>query len=248
MRKKILAANWKMNLLRKEALELYLEISQFAQNRNVQIYAPSLYLSELSSANGIVVGAQNFYFEKSGAFTGEISLPQLKSCGVKHVLIGHSERRQLFHETDELLKRKVDSAISENFNIIFCCGEPLEVREKNKHIEFVINQLKESLFHISPTKWNQIAIAYEPIWAIGTGLTASSIQAEEMHAQIRRSVEKEIGKEVAHSLPILYGGSCNEKNANELFACENVDGGLIGGASLKSESFKEIFKALYELH
>jgi triosephosphate isomerase len=248
MRKKILAANWKMNLLREEAIELHQQISQFSQNQDVQIYAPSLYLSELSKDRNVSVGAQNFYFEKSGAFTGEISLNQLKSCRVNHVLIGHSERRQLFNETDELLKKKVDAAISNGFNIIFCCGESLEVREKNEHFEFVLNQLKASLFHVSAYNWNQITIAYEPIWAIGTGLTASAGQAEEIHLYIRNCIEKEIGIEVSESLPILYGGSCNEKNAQELFACENVDGGLIGGASLNSESFKQIFKALYELH
>jgi triosephosphate isomerase len=248
MRKKILAANWKMNLLHDEAVALYKQISEFALNQNVQIYAPSLYLNELTNLEHLQVGAQNFYFEKSGAFTGEISLPQLESCGINHVLIGHSERRQLFHETDELLRNKVNAAISNGFNIIFCCGEPLEVRERNDHFEFVVNQLKASLLHISPNEWNQIAIAYEPIWAIGTGLTASSEEADAMHKRIRQSVKAALGDNISESLSILYGGSCNEKNAKELFACENVDGGLIGGASLKSDTFKEIFQALYGLH
>jgi triosephosphate isomerase len=248
MRKKILAANWKMNLLREEAIELYKQISQFSQNKNVHIYAPSIYLNELSTLKGVTVGAQNFYFQKSGAFTGEISLAQLESCGVKNALIGHSERRILFNESDEIIRKKVDAAISSNFKIIFCCGEPLSVRETNTHVEFVVNQLRASLFHVPSSRWNQIAIAYEPIWAIGTGLTASTEQAEEMHACIRHSVGNEIGLQVSDSLSILYGGSCNEKNANEIFACDNVDGGLIGGASLKSHSFKEIFNALYELH
>lgn len=248
MRKKILAANWKMNLLHDEAMDLLIDFSKFAQNQNVQIFAPFLYLSEMASEGVLVLGAQNFYFENAGAFTGEISLPQLESCGIKHVLIGHSERRQLFNETDELLKKKVDAAINNDFNIIFCCGEPLEIRENNEHMQYVVNQLKNSLFHIPSIKWNQITIAYEPIWAIGTGLTASSEQAEAMHASIRQSVKKEIGEKVAENLSILYGGSCNEKNAKEIFSCENVDGGLIGGASLKSESFKEIFQALYELY
>ncbi len=248
MRKKILAANWKMNLLRSEAIELAKQFSQYAQNNTVQIYAPFLYLSELASDEGLAFGAQNFYFENSGAYTGEISLPQLVSCGVKHVLIGHSERRQIFNETDELLKKKVNAAISQEFNVIFCCGEPLEIRERNEHLQFVVRQLKNSLFHIPSNNWNQIAIAYEPIWAIGTGLTATTQQAEDMHKFIRHSVEEELGKEVSDSLSILYGGSCNENNAKELFSCENVDGGLIGGASLKNESFKQIFQALYELH
>ena len=248
MRKKILAANWKMNLLRSEAIELAKQFSQYAQNNTVQIYAPFLYLSELASDEGLAFGAQNFYFENSGAYTGEISLLQLASCGIKHVLIGHSERRQIFNETDELLKKKVDAAISHGFNVIFCCGEPIEIREQNEHVQFVVNQLKNSLFHIPTSQWNQIAIAYEPIWAIGTGLTATSEQAEDMHASIRQSVKVEIGEEVAETISILYGGSCNEKNAKELFSCKNVDGGLIGGASLKNESFKVIFQALYDLH
>lgn len=248
MRKKILAANWKMNLLHKEAIELFKQISQYAENQNVQIYSPYLYLSELASQGVVDVGAQNFYYENSGAYTGEISLAQLESCGVKHVLIGHSERRQLFNETDELLKKKVDAAISNGFNIIFCCGEPLGIRQKNEHVKFVVKQLKDSLFHVPSKNWNQIAIAYEPIWAIGTGLTASCEQAEDMHASIRLGVKEEIGDEVSELLSILYGGSCNEKNAKELFSCENVDGGLIGGASLKNDSFKEIFRALYDLH
>ena len=248
MRKKILAANWKMNLLRSEAIELAKQLSQYAQNKTVQIYAPFLYLSELASDEGLAYGAQNFYFENSGAYTGEISLPQLASCGVKHVLIGHSERRQIFNETDELLKKKVDAAISHGFNVIFCCGEPREIREQNQHVQFVVNQLQNSLFHVHASQWKQIAIAYEPIWAIGTGLTATSEQAEDMHASIRQSIKVEIGKEVAESISILYGGSCNEKNAKELFSCKNVDGGLIGGASLKNESFKVIFQALYDLH
>jgi len=248
MRKKILAANWKMNLLRIEAIDLYQQISHFSKGQNVHVYAPSIYLNELSALKGVTVGAQNFHYENSGAFTGEISLAQLKSCGVKNALIGHSERRILFNETDEIIRKKVDAAISSDMNIIFCCGEPLSVREKRTHIEFVINQLKVSLFQIPTSNWSQITIAYEPIWAIGTGLTASSEQAEEMHARIRQSIKEEIGEQVSNSIPILYGGSCNEKNADELFACENVDGGLIGGASLKSESFKEIFNALYDLH
>lgn len=248
MRKKILAANWKMNLLHDEAIILLKQISEFAQNTNVQIYAPNLYLSELASDYDITLGAQNFYFENSGAYTGEISLPQLESCGIKHTLIGHSERRQLFYESDEILKKKVDAAISNGFNIIFCCGEPLSVREQNNHVEYVFNQLKSSLFHIDPIKWSQITIAYEPIWAIGTGFTASTEQAETMHLEIRNCVKQEVGSEVSELLSIIYGGSCNEKNAKELFSCDNVDGGLIGGASLKVDSFKHIFQALYDLH
>ena len=245
MRKKILAANWKMNLLRDEAIQLYKEIANFSGLRNIYIYSPALYLSDLSSISGASLGAQNFYFENSGAFTGEISLNQIASCGANSVLIGHSERRQLFGETNDLLKLKLDAAISNGFEIIFCCGEPLEVRQAGNHVAYVINQLKESLFHLDSDKLKQVAIAYEPIWAIGTGLTASTKEAEEMHFEIRKSISQLYNQDVAESISILYGGSCNEKNASELFACPNVDGGLIGGASLKANSFKEIADALY---
>lgn len=245
MRKKILAANWKMNLLRDEAIQLYKEIADFSGLRNIYIYSPALYLSDLSSISGPSLGAQNFYFENSGAFTGEISLKQIASCGANSVLIGHSERRQLFGETNDLLKLKLDAAISNGFEIIFCCGEPLEVRQAGNHVAYVINQLKESLFHLDSDKLKQVAIAYEPIWAIGTGLTASTKEAEEMHFEIRKSISQLYNQDVAESISILYGGSCNEKNASELFACPNVDGGLIGGASLKANSFKEIADALY---
>lgn len=245
MRKKILAANWKMNLLRDEAIQLYKEIADFSGSRNIYIYSPALYLSDLSSISGPSLGAQNFYFENSGAFTGEISLKQIASCGANSVLIGHSERRQLFGETNDLLKLKLDAAISTGFEIIFCCGEPLEVRQAGNHVAYVINQLNESLFHLDSDKLKQVAIAYEPIWAIGTGLTASTKEAEEMHFEIRKSISQLYNQDVAESISILYGGSCNEKNASELFACPNVDGGLIGGASLKANSFKEIADALY---
>lgn len=248
MRKKILAANWKMNLLRDEAIQLYREIAEFSESRNIYIFSPSLFLSDLSELSGPAVGAQNFYFENSGAFTGEISLKQIASCGSTAVLVGHSERRQLFGESNELLKHKLDAAISNGFDVIFCCGEPLEVRQSNNHAAFVINQLMESLFHLDANNLRNLAVAYEPIWAIGTGLTASTAQAEEMHLEIRKSISAHYNQEVADSISILYGGSCNEKNAAELFACPNVDGGLIGGASLKANSFKEIAKALYGLH
>lgn len=248
MRKKILAANWKMNLLRDEAVQLYKEIATFSDSRDILVFSPSLYICELSLFRGPKVGAQNFHFESQGAFTGEISLNQISSCGATYVLVGHSERRQLFNESNDFLKLKVDAAIDKGFKVIFCCGEPLEIRENGKHIEYVINQLKASLFHVDEMQLQSVAIAYEPIWAIGTGLTASSKQAEEMHLEIRKSISETYNYEVADSISILYGGSCNEKNASELFACPNVDGGLIGGASLKSSSFKEIANALYGLY
>lgn len=248
MRKKILAANWKMNLLHDEAINL---ITAFSNEKelndesiNVIVFPPSIYIRELAQMSSIRIGAQNFYFEEKGAFTGEVAIPQLKSICASSLLIGHSERRQLFNEDNLLLKNKVNAAIAHNIHFIFCCGEALEIRDANTHVDFVVNQLKESLFHLSADDIHKCAIAYEPIWAIGTGRTASTEQAEEMHAAIRKSISEKYSSEVAESISILYGGSCNEKNAKELFACPNVDGGLIGGASLKSETFNKIASEL----
>ncbi len=248
MRKKILAANWKMNLLRDQAIQLISDFNQEIELSNpeieVVIFSPSLYIQELTQKTNFKIGIQNYYFEKSGAFTGELSIPQVKSCGAASLLIGHSERRQIFGESDELLKSKVNAAVESNMNFIFCCGEALEIRDAEKHIEFVINQLHTSLFHLDENQILSCAIAYEPIWAIGTGRTASTEQAEEMHAAIRESLSYVYGEEIANQVSIIYGGSCNSKNAAELFACPNVDGGLIGGASLQSETFNQIAKAL----
>lgn len=248
MRTKILAANWKMNMLREEANQLINYFNQELELSNpeiqVVVFCPSLYISEISRQTDFKLGAQNFYYEKSGAFTGELSIEQIKSCGASQVLIGHSERRQIFGETDDLLKRKVDAAVETNTAFIFCCGEALETRDAERHIEFVVNQLHASLFHLDENQILLCAIAYEPIWAIGTGRTASTEQAEEMHAAIRESLSYVYSLAIAKQVPILYGGSCNSKNAAELFACPNVDGGLIGGASLHSQTFNQIAKAL----
>ena len=248
MRKKILAANWKMNLLRDEAVQLINDFNKEVELSSTEIevivFSPSLYISEISKHTDFKVGVQNFYFEKSGAFTGELSIPQVKSCGASQLLIGHSERRQIFCESDDLLKRKVDAAVESHTPFIFCCGEALETRDAEKHIQFVVNQLHASLFHLDEKQILLSAIAYEPIWAIGTGRTASTEQAEEMHAAIRESLSYVYGSTVANQVSILYGGSCNAKNAAELFACPNVDGGLIGGASLQSDTFNLIAKAL----
>lgn len=248
MRKKILAANWKMNLLREEAIQLINDFNNEIELSNAEIevviFSPSLYISEISQKTNFKIGVQNFYFENSGAFTGELSISQVKSCGANSLLIGHSERRQLFGESDNLLKRKVDAAVEYKTPFIFCCGEALETRDAEKHIEFVVNQLHASLFHLDEKQILSCAIAYEPIWAIGTGRTASTEQAEEIHAAIRESLSYVYGATIANQVSILYGGSCNSKNATELFACPNVDGGLIGGASLQSETFNQIAKSL----
>ena len=248
MRQKIVAGNWKMNLNRQEANRLVDELNrkEFSKNIRVILFPSSIYISELSGKVDIdsQVGAQNFHFEESGAFTGELSISQLKSVGCEIGLIGHSERREYFNETNGMLKQKVDAAISSNFEFIFCCGEPLSVRESGKELEFVKQQLEESLFHLTPDQMRSSIIAYEPIWAIGTGLTATSEQAEEMHAAIRSWVEERYTSSVAESVSILYGGSCKPSNAMELFSCPNVDGGLIGGASLDADSFEQIIREL----
>jgi len=248
MRKKILAANWKMNLLREEAVQLIKEFNLDSQLNNTEIevvvFPPSVFLSNLSEQSKLTIGVQNFYSEDFGAFTGEISIPQAKSCGANYLLIGHSERRMIFQESDSLIKSKVDATVKSKLPFIFCCGELLQTRDANKHIEFVVNQLHASLFHLSEKEIINCSIAYEPVWAIGTGRTATSEQAEEMHAAIRESLSYVYGESIANSISILYGGSCNSKNAKELFACPNVDGGLIGGASLNTESFSQIAAAL----
>lgn len=246
MRKRIVAGNWKMNLDWSEAKALANSIKELEIDQiEVIIFPSSLYLTALALENdsNIKIGAQNAYPKPSGAYTGEQSFSQLKAIGVTHVLIGHSERREYFAESNAFLKEKVDACLELGLTPIFCCGEALAIRENKDEKSFVTNQIKESLFHLSAEEFSKCVLAYEPIWAIGTGLTASSEQAEEMHLCIREFVADKYGNQVAESISILYGGSCNEKNAKELFACENVDGGLIGGAALKSASFSQIIQA-----
>lgn len=246
MARKIVAGNWKMNLQLNEGISLLDEILAGLKpsDVSVMIFPPAPFIHTLASNSGAIsVGAQNFNQHDAGAFTGECSIQQLRSVGATIGLIGHSERRALYGETHEILKQKVDAAIAHDFQFIFCCGEPLEVRENGEEFTYVKQQLEESLFHLSTEQIQRGIIAYEPVWAIGTGKTASSEQAEEMHAHIRSWLEERYNSDVAQSVSILYGGSCNEKNAAELFACPNVDGGLIGGASLKAESFLHIINA-----
>lgn len=244
MRKKIVAGNWKMNLTKAEAVTLYQEIQKenLPSNVEVMVFSPFLFLDTLinNKTTSISVGAQNFHAEAKGAFTGEVSYSQLLDLGIKHALVGHSERRILFQEDNKTIQSKVNAAISNDLQIIFCCGEPLDVRESGKHIEYVLQQLAESIFHLSVTDFQKIVIAYEPIWAIGTGKTATPEQAEEMHAAIRKAIASHYSTTAAESISILYGGSCNAKNAKELFSKPNIDGGLIGGASLKAEDFVAI--------
>lgn len=247
MRKKIVAANWKMNLTKKEALYIYdrLEEITLKENQEVIVFSPYVFLDALKQRqHHINVGAQNFHPEAKGAYTGKVSINHLLDLEIEDVLVGHSERRILFDESDELIKLKINVAVANNLETIFCCGEPLEIREEGKHLSYVLQQLESNLFHLSAQQMKNIIIAYEPVWAIGTGKTATSQQAEEMHRFIRMTIEHKYGKETAENTSILYGGSCNPGNAAELFACENIDGGLIGGASLNAEDFTKIIMAL----
>lgn len=248
MRRKIVAGNWKMNLTKSEALSLYDNISSaenLAADVEKMIFAPLLFLDALKqNESGLIkIGAQNFYSEAAGAFTGEVSFSQLKDLGIRYVLVGHSERRVIFKEDDELVKAKVNAAINAGLKVVFCCGESLEIREAGTHISFVVNQLKNNIFQLPEEAFGQIIIAYEPIWAIGTGKTATPEQAEEMHEQIRLAVAQQYSNYLAEQTPILYGGSCNAGNAKELFSKPNIDGGLIGGASLKTTDFIQIINS-----
>ena len=243
MAKKIVAANWKMNLLKSEALNLYAKMGDIIPDNDVEVavFSPSIFLSELIAfqSNRLAIGAQNFFNEEKGAYTGEVSASQLKDLGCSYVLVGHSERRVLFSECDELIKKKVKAALDIGLKVIYCCGESLEERENNTQQLKISSQL-EILKFFTPNELGGLAIAYEPIWAIGTGLTASPQQAEEMHEFIRGELAKLFSFDLAQKMSILYGGSCNDKNAKELFQCPNIDGGLIGGASLNANSFSHI--------
>ena len=247
MRKKIIAGNWKMNLMKNEALNLYGSLKSCLESKQIEVlvFSPFLYLDALKSIEHEVgIGAQNFYPEEKGAFTGEVSLNQLQNLGIKNVLIGHSERRILFNEENDLIKYKINKAIQLGFSVIYCCGEPLEIREEKRELHYVYKQLELNLFHLPAEDIQKITIAYEPIWAIGTGKTASTEQAEDMHKNIRLAISNKYSKEVADSISIIYGGSCNAKNARDLFSCPNIDGGLIGGASLQTEDFLSIINAM----
>ena len=246
MREKIVAGNWKMNndLAETEELLSKLKLQMVKEPEATVMVAPSftnLYPTfQALKDTPVIVAAQNMHESDSGAFTGEISADMLKSVGVTTVIIGHSERRSIFKETNDILEKKVKQAIEKEMTVIFCFGEELEDRKNEKHFELVERQLKESLFQLPKSAWKNIILAYEPVWAIGTGETASPEQAQEMHKHIRTLLEKNVGREVADSTSILYGGSVKPNNAREIFAKEDVDGGLIGGASLKAVDFVEI--------
>ena len=252
MRKQIAAANWKMNLTLEQGEKLMDEIITgditLTENQHAVFAVPFPYLISIKNksdkANGFYTAAQNCAAEKSGAFTGEVSTEMIKSIGIKFVIIGHSERREYYNETNEILAKKVNLALENNLQPIFCCGEPLQIREANTQNEHIEKQLEESLFHLSAEAMQDFVIDYEPIWAIGTGLTASSAQAQEMHAHIRKVIANKYGEDVANSVSILYGGSVKAANAGEIFSQPDVDGGLVGGASLVAAEFITIIKSL----
>lgn len=251
MRKKIVAGNWKMNQDYNEGLALFSEIVNMVKDevtgsQQAVVCSPFIHLHSLAQlAKGydkVAIGAQNAHQNESGAFTGETSAKMIKSTGAAYVILGHSERRQYFGESNELLAKKTDTALANGLKPIFCIGETLDEREANKHFDVIKTQLQEGLYHLSAEQFGQIVIAYEPVWAIGTGKTATSDQAQEIHAFIRAELVAKYGQPVADDTSILYGGSANPKNAPELFAQPDIDGGLIGGASLKSRDFLDIVK------
>jgi triosephosphate isomerase len=248
MRQKIVAGNWKMNKTFQEADDLLFAIAdelndKGRDNVTVVVCPPFPFLEmacDIAADNDFYVGAQNLSQWDSGAYTGEISAAMLNSMGVVYCILGHSERRTYFGETDEIIAQKINQALVQELIPIYCCGEVLKEREKGVHFEVVRKQVSEALFHLNSDTIRSIVIAYEPVWAIGTGVTATPGQAQEMHAFIRGLIAEKFGKEIADEMTILYGGSCNAKNAAELFANPDVDGGLIGGASLKAEDFVTI--------
>jgi triosephosphate isomerase len=248
MRKKIVAGNWKMNTLLKEGMELARAVEKLEKEKTsdalVIIAPPYTHLSRVNELiDGVKLAAQNCASEESGAYTGEVSPDMLLSVGVEYVIIGHSERRSYYHEDDELLNRKTKLAISKGLKPIFCCGEVLEEREQGRLFDVIREQLTVGLAGLNREDLSQVVIAYEPVWAIGTGVVATPGQAQEMHKFIRDLLEELFDREVAGNMTILYGGSCKPSNAAELFANPDVDGGLIGGASLKAEDFLGIVNA-----
>ena len=251
MRKKIVAGNWKMNLDYEEGLSLFSEVinmvhDEITGKQHVVVCSPFIHLHSLAQmAKGyakVSLGAQNAHQAESGAYTGETSAKMIHSTGAEYVILGHSERRQYFGESNELLAKKTDTALKNSLKPIFCIGETLQEREANTHFDVIKTQLSEGLYHLDAAQFAQVVLAYEPVWAIGTGVTATSAQAQEIHAFIRKEIAAKYGQEVADNTTILYGGSCNAKNAPELFAQPDIDGGLIGGASLKSRDFTDIAK------
>jgi triosephosphate isomerase len=250
MRKRIVAGNWKMNTSLSEGIDLAKNVVEksIAVPKTIELVLipPFTHITEvvkITSGSAVKVGAQNCAEWAKGAYTGEVSTSMISSIGATHVVIGHSERREFFNEDNKMLYRKVKQALESKLIPIYCCGEKLKERESNQYFEVVETQIRESLFDLSKEQMLQIVIAYEPVWAIGTGKNATAEQAQEMHAFIRKTIGIKFGKDVADSISILYGGSCKPSNAEEIFARPDVDGGLIGGASLVSDDFISIARS-----
>ena len=253
MAQNIIAANWKMNNDEYSSKKLTYEFLKLLNRKNDPktlkvLCVPHPFLLSIDNmctgTESVFVGAQNCSSFKQGAFTGEVSAVMLKSLGIKYVIIGHSERRELFSETNEELLNKVLRSVERNISPIFCCGEPLIFRNKNNHLEYVINQLKETVLKLNKESFQKVIIAYEPVWAIGSGKTASNKEIEEMHVAIRKTIKQKFGSSVSKNTSILYGGSVNAINAKEIFEIHDVDGGLIGGSSLQAQEFIDIVNSI----
>jgi len=250
-RKHIVAGNWKMNNTLQETLSLISDLTSKTNTGSAEVIIAPTFTNLHAvverfreSGNSIQVAAQNMHQAKNGAYTGEISATMLRSIGIETVILGHSERRAYFNETNELLAQKVNIALENELRIIFCFGEELSDRKSGNHFELVSQQLKEGLFHVPEIAWSQIVLAYEPVWAIGTGETASPEQAQEMHAHIRQEIANHYSEAISNTVTILYGGSVKPANATAIFSKPDVDGGLIGGASLKADDFFAIINAI----
>ena len=252
-RKKIVAGNWKMNTNYASGVALAQAIANGANPTKTVVImcTPATHLHAVSQIvkdkNNIHTGAQNCYPATKGAYTGELSLDMIKSVDAEYVVIGHSERRTYFNESDDFLAQKVNFTLEAGLTPIYCCGEALAIREAGTHVDYVANQMKSELFHLSAEEFSKVVIAYEPIWAIGTGVTASPAQAQEMHAELRQLISNQYGEDIGGATSILYGGSVKPSNATELFSCPDVDGGLVGGASLTAENFVPIIEAMEAL-
>lgn len=252
MTRKILAGNWKMNTSPSEGKDLAKGINKFAKENTLELpvllFPPATHISQvneiIADTENLKLGAQNAYSEESGAFTGEVSIPMLKELGVEYLLVGHSERREIFKEENNLLLAKTKKALELELKVVFCFGENLKIREDEAYKEFVQHQLEQVVFHLDTEEMKSIVLAYEPIWAIGTGKNASAEQAQEVHAYVRGLLAEKFDRTTAENTTILYGGSCKPANAQEIFAQTDVDGGLIGGASLKVEDFTQLYTQL----
>ncbi len=249
MRKKVIIGNWKMNNDKMETENLLLNLTKLNLNEEIEVkVSPSFVNLEAAQKilenSSIEVVAQNMHYEKEGAYTGEISYKMLKSININSVIIGHSERRTLFFENDDIIKRKLSTALNNQMNVIFCFGESLEDRNKKKHIEIINKQLDLIMRDLYANQWNQIILAYEPIWAIGTGINATPEQAQQIHRHVRNEIFQAFNKDIANSVPILYGGSLKPNNSQEIFSKPDIDGGLIGGASLSFEDFFSIIRSI----